>query len=164
METAGKEQLEKFISLVEDIRICMLLTFDGNGQPQSRPMSTSKIEEDGTIWFFSNEFSAKVSEISKNNEVYLTYSSPSKNEYVGFSANAELVEDRAKIDELWNDTMKAWFPKGKDDPGLLLIKITPAEAEYWEGPSSKIRFALGVIKALVTGQTYKDGEHGHLKV
>jgi len=164
MEKASNDQLKKFKDLVEDIRICMMLTTSADGELNSRPMSTSKVDEDGTLWFFTNEFSPKAKEISKNNRVYLTYSSPSKNEYLGLEGDASLVDDRKLMDELWNPSMKAWFPGGKDDPAIILIKVVPDGADYWEGPSNKLRFVIGVAKALLTGQQYKDGEHGHLNV
>ena len=30
--------------------------------------------------------------------------------------------------------MKAWFPKGEDDPEIALIRVTAEKAEYWDAP------------------------------
>lgn len=157
------EELKKFKDLVDDIKICMMITRDENGKQSARPMANSKVDDDGTVWFFTNEFSGKVDAISHDNEIFLTYASPSSNSYVAFNAKATLSDDKNKIDELWTPAMKAWFPEGKEDPKILLIQARPIEAEYWDNTSSKIVMFFSMIKAAVTGH-YTEGEHGKLKI
>ncbi len=164
MENESKsEQLKKFKGLVEDVNICMMITRDAAGKASARPMANAKVEEDGSVWFFTNEFSGKVEEISQQNEIFLTYASPSSNSYVAFNAKATLSDDKNKIDELWTPAMKAWFPEGKQDPKILLIQARPIEAEYWDNSSSKIIMLFSMLKAAVTGH-YTEGEHGKLKI
>ncbi|MDB5202273.1 MAG: pyridoxamine 5-phosphate oxidase-related FMN-binding protein [Ferruginibacter sp.] len=159
-----KEQLEKFRDLIEDVRVCMMITKSADGELAARPMSTSKVEEDGSIWFFTNEYSGKVEEINREHEVFLSYASPAKNTYLSFPGKATISNDRAKMEELWNPTMKAWFPEGLEDPKIALINVHPGDAEYWESNSSKVVFAFNVLKSLVTGKQYDEGEHGKLSV
>jgi general stress protein 26 len=158
-----EEQLKKFKDLAEDIRVCMMITKTAEGKLNARPMSNAKVDEDGSIWFFTNEYSGKVEEISHKNEIFLSYSSPSKNSYLSFNAKATLSDDKEKIKELWSPAMKAWFPEGVDDPKILLIKADPEEAEYWDSSSSKAVILFSMIKAAVTGK-YTEGDHGTLKV
>lgn len=154
------ENAEKLKELVEDIKMAMLVTINENHELKARPMSTAQVDDEGNLWFFTNEFSGKVKEVSLNHEVMLNYSSPSVNSYLTIKGNAMLVNDDAKIKELWNPVYKAWFPKGEGDPAIILLKVTPAEAEYWDGSSSKIVVAVQLLKALVTGKEYDAGEHG----
>jgi general stress protein 26 len=82
---------------------------------------------------------------------------------------AEIVTDRTKIEELWNPIHKAWFPKGVDDPNLVLLKISVEQAEYWDSPSSTIVQVAGFVKALVTGESadHQDGDtstHGKVNL
>ena len=163
MEDNKKEQLKKFTELVEDIKTCMMITKDGSGKLNARPMSNAKVDDDGSVWFFTNEFSGKVAQISHENEIFLTYSSPSSNSYVAFNAIGELNDDKNKIEELWTPDMKAWFPEGKEDPKILLIHAKPIEAEYWDHSSSKIVMLFNMIKSAVTGN-YTEGEHATLKL
>ncbi len=157
------EQLEKFKELVNEIDTCMMVTKTAEGKLAARPMSNAKVDDDGSIWFFTNEFSGKVEEISHKNEIFLTYASPSKNSYLSFNAIASLNDDKEKIKALWSPAMKAWFPNGVDDPKILLIKADPQEAEYWDGSSNKITVLFAMVKAAITGK-YTDGEHGTLTV
>ncbi len=159
----SKTQLEKFKELVTEVGTCMMITKTAEGKLSGRPMANAKVDDDGSIWFFTNEYSGKVEEISHKNEIFLTYASPSKNTYVSFNAAAVLNDDRAKIKELWSPAMKAWFPEGEDDPKILLIKAEPQEAEYWDGSSNKIVVLFAMIKAAITGK-YTDGGHGTLTI
>ncbi len=157
------EQLSKFKKLVEEVKTCMMMTSDGHGKLNARPMNNAKVEDDGSVWFFTNEFSGKVAQISHENKIFLTYASPSANSYVAFNATAELSDDKSKIDELWTLDMKAWFPEGKEDPKILLIHALPIDAEYWDHSSSKIVVLFNMIKSAVTGN-YTEGEHAKLKL
>ena len=159
------DQLSKLKDLVDEVKICSLVTQSGNDKKLSaRPMSTAKVEEDGVIWFFTNEFSGKVNEISHDSEVLLAYASPAKNSYLNVIGKASVSQDKAKMQELWNPILKAWFPEGLDDPKLALISVTPREAEYWDGSSSKLVVAFGMLKAALTGGKYNEGEHGKISL
>jgi general stress protein 26 len=159
MEDTRQESIVKLKELIEDIDFAMLTTING-GQLRSRPMSTQKFELDGDIWFFTSDQTHKVDEIEKDNRVNVAYSEPKDNVYISVSGRARLVKDKAKIEELWNPILKAWFPKGLDDPTLALLQISVEEAEYWDSPNSKIVQLVGFVKALITGTPADGGEHG----
>ena len=66
-----------------------------------------------------------------------------------------LDRDRATIDRLWNRFVAAWFPGGKDDPKLALLRFDAERAEIGLDDSS---FLAG-IKMLFGAdpkQEYKD--------
>ena len=72
MEKNNLEELEKFVELVKKINTCMMITRAADGKLKARPMNNAKVEEDGSIWFFTNEYSGKVAQISHENEIFLT--------------------------------------------------------------------------------------------
>ena len=142
----------------------MFNTINVEGDFNSRPMATTKIEEDGSIWFFTNEYSPKSKEISKDKQVNLCYSDPSSNTYVYVNGTAELVDDKVRKEAYFNPFVKAWFPDGVEDPKLILIKVTPAVAEYWDSSSSKMVNVFKMLKAVVTGDTPDNlGKHDTMK-
>jgi general stress protein 26 len=163
MEETRQESIEKLKSLTEDIDFCMLTTLDG-GQLRSRPMSTQEMDEGGNLWFFTSDQTHKVDEIEADNRVNAAYSKPDDNVYVSVSGRAEVVKDRAKIEELWSPVLKAWFPEGLDDPTICLLKVSVEEAEYWDTPNSKIVQLAGFVKALVTGKQIDAGDHGKVSL
>lgn len=160
-EQIKQESVEKLKELVEGVDFCMLTTFS-NGRLRSRPMSTQKLEQDGELWFFTNDNSLKIDEIEADNRVNCAYSKPDDNTYISVSGTATVSKDRAKIEELWSPILKAWFPDGLDDPTLCLLKVQVEEAEYWEASSSTLVQLAGFVKAMVTGKEMSYGEHGKI--
>ena len=163
MENA-EAQVLKFKELINEINTCVLVTKSDTGKLRGRPMATAKVDEDGSIWFFTNEYSGKVEEISHRGEILLSYASPSKNSYVVLSAKATLSDDKIKIKELWSPLMKAWFPEGLNDPKILLVKADPEEVEYWDSSANKIVVLFNMLKAAVNRNGYHEGQHGKLSV
>jgi general stress protein 26 len=162
METQSHtgEQLTKVRKLVDEIGIAMMTTVDEQGNLVSRPMAALQADEDGTIWFFTNRTSPKVDQIDNNeHRVNLAFASVGDSDYVSISGKAQELDDRAKIDELWNPQAKAWFPKGKDDPELVLLKVHTDMAEYWSANDSKMVRFFQQAAAVVTGNPPKMGEN-----
>jgi len=58
--------------------------------------------------------------------------------------------------------MAAWFPHGLDDPKLCLVKVMTQEADFWNNSSSKVVVGFNILKAMVTGNKYNEGEKGKL--
>jgi len=147
-----QDNIKKLHDLIKDIRFAMLTTVEDDGTLRSRPMATQEFEFDGDLWFFTSADAAKVKEAQHDRHVNVSYSDPHNQKYVSVSGKAELVSDRAKIEDLWNPLFKAWFPDGLDDPNLALLKVNVDKAEYWDSPSSKVVRLLGFAKALATGK------------
>jgi general stress protein 26 len=158
MHQNREESINKIKELTEGIDFCMLTTLDG-GMLRSRPMSTQEFEFDGDLWFFTSDNTHKIDEIQKDNRVNVAYSKPEDNKYLSVSGKAEVVKDRAKIEELWSPVLKAWFPEGLDDPHLCLLKIPVEQAEYWDAPNSTIVQLFGMVKAIATGTEADYGEN-----
>jgi len=154
-----EESIQKLAELIKDIDIAMLTTVEADGSLRSRPMSTQTTDFDGTLWFFIEKGSAKVHEVAHDSHVNLGYSDRPNQVYVSVSGRARVVEDRAKIEELWSPAHKAWFPEGKDDPTLTLLAVEVDHAEYWDAPSSLVMNVLGFAKAMATGERYEPGEN-----
>jgi len=163
MAESEQEAIKKLQELTEDIDFCMLTTMDG-GYLRSRPMSTQQSELNGTLWFFTSDQTHKVEEIEKDNRVNCAYSAPGNDRYVSVSGRATLSKDCAKMEELWSEVLKAWFPDGLEQKDLALLKVEIEQAEYWDTPWGKIVQLLGFVKALATGQEFNPGENQKIKL
>jgi general stress protein 26 len=164
MSDSQTESVKKLAELIEGIDFAMLTTVCDDGSLRSRPMSTQQFEFDGSLWFFTYSDTAKVAEVEHDRQVNVSYADPSDQKYVSVSGRATLIDDRAKIKELWNPVHKAWFPEGPDDPRLALLKVDVDKAEYWDSPSSTVMHLVGFVKALATGKEYEPGENKKLKL
>jgi general stress protein 26 len=150
---------KKLFELIKDVKIAMMTTVDGGGTLHTRPMYNVEADEHGDLWFFTQIDSAKTQEVSRDNEVSLGFADPGSNTYVAVLGKAEIVRDNARIAEKWSEPMKAWFPKGKDDPQICLLRIHPERGEFWDSPSSTIVHLVGYVKAAVTGEKADPGDH-----
>ena len=157
-----REAVEKFRALVKDVTICMFTTMDEHQELSSRPMFTSAVDEEGNVWFFTNEFSEKINEVSKDNLVHLIYSHPVKNIYVDVKGDCSVIIDKTKMKELWNSKLETWFPEGLDDPRLCLVKVTTETAYFWNHSSSKMGLLFHMIRSITKGDKYKENERGKL--
>jgi general stress protein 26 len=154
--------VKKLGEMIKDIDFAMMTTVEEDGTLRSRPMSTQQVEFDGDLWFFTRESAPKVEEVENDRRVNLSYADPKDQRYVSVSGAAQVVRDRQKIEELWSPALKAWFPKGLEDPDIALLRVRVEQAEYWDSPSSTMMHILGFIKALATGQSYEPGENEKL--
>ena len=160
MATKGAKPAEMLGKLLEGIDIAMLTTVGRDGDLVSRPLSTQKSTYDGRrVWFFTEADSPKVAEIRRHPKVNLAYASKDKNTYISLAGRASVNRDRALIGEFWNDAMKAFFPKGKDDPNLVLLEVQPRTVEYWDGPGTFIGKAISFLVARVTKREEVMGEN-----
>lgn len=150
--------------LIEDIEIAMLVSTAPDGSLVSRPLATLQTDFRGDLWFFTRADSGKVNDIVRNPRVNVCYASPDKGVYVSVVGSALVLRDRAKIDELWHPRALTFFPDGKDDPDLLLIKVQVDSAEYWRQAGGLVHQALQLMRA-VTGEGPQDlGENRELHV
>lgn len=160
-----EDNLQKLREMVKEIDFCMLTTVDENGDLHSRPMSVNgEIEPDGDLWFFTSASSHKVSEIANRPKVNVSFADPANQHYVSITGKAQLVRDRNKISELWKPEFKMWFPEGKDDPEIALLRIDLEKAEYWDSPSSTLGYLLNFVSSVVTGEQADQGENKKLRL
>jgi general stress protein 26 len=151
-ERTAKEDIKKLRKLIKDIRVAMLTTVAQDGALRSRPMASADVEFDGDLWFFTRASSPKTEELMDDQRVNVSFADGEENRYVSVSGRATLVRDRDKVRELWSPFHKAWFPEGKKDPDLALIKVTVDRAEYWDAPASKMVHLAWLTRAALTGE------------
>jgi general stress protein 26 len=153
---ADTNEVAKLIELTRDIKITMFTTIDAEGHFVSRPMAQQLTEPDGDLWFFAERDSRVVEEITANPHVGLTLSSTDT--WISIDGDAQVVDDSAKAKELWNSYVEAWLPQGPDDPSVVLIKVDPHTAEYWDSPGGRVASLISLVKAKVTGEPYEGTE------
>lgn len=161
---ATANDIQKLGKLIHGIKVAMLTTAEADGSLRSRPMVTQDREFDGTLWFFTRADAPKADEVRVRTQVNVSYASHPDQHYVSVSGTAEIVRDKEKTKQFWNPVLRAWFPKGLDDPDLALLCVDVTKAEYWDAPSSTFIHLAGFVKAIATGQAYVPGENRKVDV
>ncbi len=158
-KTDKKNPVVHLAELIQGIKVAMMTTVEEDGSLRSRPMWTQNREFDGQLWFFTREHAHKVDEVEHDHHINLAYSEPSRDRYVSVSGICQLVTDKEKMRELWDPSLKAWFPDGVDDPEIALLCVTVEKAEYWDTPNARMVQLIGFVKSVLTGKPYSPGEN-----
>jgi len=158
MSTNATDAADKVWDMMEDIATCMMITRQGETL-RGRPMRAHVSREEGAVWFLSDRRGHKDEELQRDPQAALTFVKPSDNDYLSVSGQAEVSADRAKIDELWSDIDKVFWPEGKGDPNIIVVRFMPEHAEFWDGPSNGVSTALRMAAARLTGKQADLGEN-----
>lgn len=140
----------------------MLISVAQDGSLHARPMAIAD-NEGAALSFATSKRSAKAAEIAMRPGVAVVMQAAGA--YLAMSGTARLVDDADRIERLWRDDWKLWFPQGPSDPSLVLIEIDPERAEYWDRTGARrLEFLWEAGKALATGRRLSDEElSGHGK-
>ena len=149
------EGIKKLREIVGHSSVCMMSTDLANIPANVRPMDAQEIDDQGNFWFFSSITSTNYKDIEKDNRVQLIFKNEGKQEYASVYGLATFSIDKKRIDELWSSFNNAWYD-GKDDPNLILIKLDPKEAYYWDRNNNKLVSLFKMVSAAVTGKNAED--------
>jgi general stress protein 26 len=107
--------------LIKDFNTAMLVTRAGNGGMHGRPMRVAQLKPDADAYFATSIDSPKAAEIEADPRVLVLFQSTAK--FAVIEGKAAILRDRALIEKLWVKEWSVWFPGGKDDPSLVLLKV-----------------------------------------
>jgi general stress protein 26 len=145
------EPKQEFLHILEKFDNAILVTHGPTGSLRGRPMAIAGAEGSGELWFATGSDTGKVDELIHDPHVLITMQSPSR--YLTVRGQAEIVQDREKIHELWKEPWRLWFEEGKDDPRLVLLHVRPDEAEYWDRSGLQgLKYAFQAAQAYVKGE------------
>lgn len=160
----GKPAIDKFQEIVKHEQTCLFSTNLGNVPSTTRPMGVQKVCDQGNFWFMSASDSDKNHEIEADPRVQLYICNTKNYEFLSIYGHATISRDQAKIDEFFGPIHKAWFPEGKDDPRITIIKVTPEEGFYWDTKDGKLVSFLKIAASAVIGKTLQEGVEGKISV
>jgi general stress protein 26 len=162
---SGDAALQKLRELLADFPVGFLITVV-DGQPHARPLGVvGKPEKfDGTLWFITDRRSRKVAEVNGGAGASLTFQNDERGTYAHMRGRATIVDDRAKLADLYTAVQRTWFPDGLDDPDMTLVRFDVEDADYWDGHNSKVRLAFAFLKSVVTGEPGRDGDTGVARI
>jgi len=160
-----REAIKKLTELVDDIDIGMLCTqVSGGAYIHAVPMSRQEIDDRGTIWFLFSSESETHRNVQRDNRVSLLFADIKDYNFVSINGVAEISEDQSRIDKYWNKMVEAWFEKGREDPRIRVLKVTPSEGHYWDNKTNKLVTFLKMAASGLTGRELDIGRHGDLNL
>lgn len=119
---------------------------------------TAQLDKDqvDTLWFFIG----KDNRLAAGGRAMAQFVSKGHDFFACLAGTARVDNDFAMIDKLWNKQVDAWFPGGKEDPNLALLRFDIDDAELWETDMS----ISGKLKMLLGGTVTTSETGSHAKV
>lgn len=162
LDTQATADLRKLAELIDGIDIAMLTTHAADGSMVSRPLQALKFDSNGELVFFTSIDSTKVDQLTENPDVNVTFADPNHQRYVSVRGGARMDREAATIEELWSLPQKIFFPQGKDDPHLVVLRVQVRDAAYWESAGSFVARALDFARGLLSDEPSDLGRQGTL--
>lgn len=142
-ETEARDHAWK---MMEKFHACMLTTKSPRGL-HARPMAPTVRKDERAIYFLTDAGGHSDDEIESDGAVCLAFADPGANSYVSVAGAGRVLNDRARIRDLWTPAAKAWW-EGPDDPRIRVLEVTPREANYWDGPNAVVTSVLMAAAAM----------------
>jgi general stress protein 26 len=157
----GDAAFEKIRELLEGFPIAFMATVM-DGVLTARPIGVVGEHGafDGSLWFITDKRSRKVAAIESGATTALMFQNDKEGAYLQLSGRASVVDDRAKLEELYTTLQRTWFPLGLDDPNITLVRFDAEQGDYWDSHDSMVRLAFAFAKSLVTKTPGKSGNAG----
>ena len=165
---SSNDKIGELYELIEGIEIAMFTTRRDDGHLVSRPMATQARAEGADLWFVTDTTTEKLDELANDAHVNVSYYKDKSREFVSVSGTARVVQDRAKIRELWRPDWKAWFGGSgeksgtPEDPRIALIGVDADSAVFLKIDKPRPVVLFEVARAIATGKTPELGEVKHV--
>lgn len=136
------EMRQKFWHALEHSPYVMLQL---DADPESAVPMTVSLDEHANhaVWFFAG----RGNRLAALGPATATFASRGHDVFARFGGTLSEERDRARLDKQWSNTVAAWFPGGKDDPNLLLLRMDLGPASIWIGELGvigKVRMLAGL--------------------
>lgn len=125
--------------------------------PTDAVVMTAQLDKDANseIWFFTTRDHS----LANMGPAVATFAG--KNHSVFARIEGELTEEKSseRLEKQWSKIVESWFPKGKDDPNLIMLRMDLGKAEIWNSD-------LGVIttaKMLFGKDVRSDASEQHVE-
>lgn len=126
----------------------------GLDQPgyHAQPMTAFREAETGTIWFFTRDDTDLARDAALPGGQSAMFHYMSKDQHVWACVHGQLaqVHDRERIDRYWNPVVAAWYPDGREDPHLTLLRFDPDHGRVWVSDKGALGFGYEILKANLT--------------
>ena len=154
-----REAEEEFWNHLEKSNTGML----GLDQPgyHAQPMTAFRDGETSTIWFFTRDDTdlAKDAAVGSGQSAMFHYGSKDQNVWACIQGELSVHgPDREIIDRHWNPVLAAWYPGGKDDPNLTILRFDAGDGRVWVNEGGFFKFFYEIAKANVTKTLPDAGE------
>jgi general stress protein 26 len=134
------------------------------GEPHHmQPMAAFGDEEQGAIWFFTKKTTDLVKDTGGGHDAMVCVMAHDREFQACIHGELTVAHDQGKIDQYWSAYVAAWYPQGKDDPDLTLMRMDALDARVWVSQGG-LAYPLKIAKANLTHTEPNVGTVGDVKI
>lgn len=150
IDAARNNPVKQFFDELGDVHAGML-GVEGSGL-HNQPMAP-QIDRDGhTIWFYTSRDAALVKAVTPGAKAHFIVIGEDHDYHACVCGPIETSTDPEIVEKFWNPVVAAWYPDGKTDPNLVMLKLTLQDGQAWASTDSNLRFGWEIAKANVTDE------------
>jgi general stress protein 26 len=162
MKTLFQEDAIEKIKEIASDRTCFCCSHDDD-KVFSTPMKTRMVDDEGSIWFIGKNQNTENPVLLNKSNVTLLYQDHSKQQYLSLNGVTTVVHyDIAGSPELQSPVTSAWLEEAENEPGVMLIKITPEEGHYWDTKNGRCISLLKTALSAITGSKFEPDVQGDI--
>jgi general stress protein 26 len=126
------------------------------GSPDHRqhmqPMAPQTSREENAIWFYTKT-TTDIARAAGGGGGHVHMCIVGDNDwYACLDGHLETMHSVEHAERFWSSITEAWYPGGKNDPELIMLRFTPSTGEIWASTSSTIKFGWEIAKANLTDE------------
>jgi len=146
----NKAERQRVRQVIAQTSVAMFVTLDDHGDHQGRPMLPLLVDNDPHIYLLTRQSSRKVTHVEARPQVGLMISAADS--YFSIVGRADISRDAQLIGRLWHPSYRAWFPGGRDDREVTVLRVSVDRIDYWEPPRSRFVRVFQAARAVLTGR------------
>lgn len=159
-DTLSQAEVEdRFWKTLTETRTAML-GLVGQEAQHFQPMTAFVERDTNTVWFYTYKDSDLAEAIASGAPAMLTLQTDKLQACLG--GTLSLDHDVERINRYWGPVVAAWYPDGKDDPRLTMMRLSADDAQVWVTEAGSVRFAWEIAKANATHDTPDVGQRTNL--
>ena len=141
-----QELRERLWKELDDARIVMLGLVGGEPH-HMQPMAAFGDKAGDAIWFFTKKDTDLVTQTGAAHDAMVCIMAKDMEFQACIHGALTPDTDLAKRDAYWSPFVSAWYPDGKDDPDLIMMRLDPSDARVWVSKKGPFRYPLEIAKA-----------------
>jgi len=146
VEKAKTDPIGQLWDQIDSVHTVMLGS--PNHAHHMQPMAPQSARDEQAIWFFTKNSSDIAHQAAAGGAVHMCLL---KDDYQAcLAGDLQTVPSPEHVDRYWSSIVEAWYPGGKKDPDLTMLRFVPKSAEIWASTGSTLKFGWEIAKANLT--------------
>jgi general stress protein 26 len=157
------EAEDRLWKALEDTRTGMLGLVGGDEHQHFQPMTAFEDRPGDCLWFFTRDDTDLVRSLGSGHQAMYTLVTKDTKIYACLGGQVTRQADPEVVDRYWNPVVAAWYPHGKDDPHLVLLRFDLDDARVWFNDKGPVMFMVEVAKANLTRSFPDSGDKADVR-